>query len=171
VLYRRGGLSHALSYSLSHRLSHDLPVSGPIVPPAREGLRLVNHREFESHPADVVTYYLAPLERHRKPLTPGLTKMRSLAGLVERAALIPQVKLNLHPRRDPHNSNSELFLLDGLARANHDLPCIVHSIEQHNFVRIHKTLRTTPAMAAKVTERLWEIGDIVGCWKRGRPRK
>jgi hypothetical protein len=24
-----------------------------------------------------------------------------------------------------------------------------------------KTLRTTPAMAAKVTERLWEIGDIV----------
>ena len=31
----------------------------------------------------------------------------------------------------------------------------------YNFVRIHKTLRTTPAMAAKVTERLWEIGDIV----------
>jgi IS1 family transposase len=30
-----------------------------------------------------------------------------------------------------------------------------------NFVRIHKTLRTTPAMAARVTERLWEIGDIV----------
>ena len=32
----------------------------------------------------------------------------------------------------------------------------------YNFVRIHKTLRTTPAMAAKVTERLWEIGDILG---------
>src|SRR5271170_5980749 len=32
----------------------------------------------------------------------------------------------------------------------------------YNFVRIHKTLRTTPAMAAKVTSRLWEIGDIVG---------
>jgi hypothetical protein len=31
----------------------------------------------------------------------------------------------------------------------------------YNFVRIHKTLRTTPAMEAKVTERLWEIGDIV----------
>ena len=26
----------------------------------------------------------------------------------------------------------------------------------YNFVRIHKTLRTTPAMAAKVTKRLWE---------------
>jgi hypothetical protein len=27
--------------------------------------------------------------------------------------------------------------------------------------RIHKTLKVTPAMAAKVTSRLWEIGDIV----------
>ena len=28
----------------------------------------------------------------------------------------------------------------------------------YNFVRIHKTLRVTPAMAAGVTDRLWEIG-------------
>jgi hypothetical protein len=32
----------------------------------------------------------------------------------------------------------------------------------YNFVRIHKTPRTTPAMAAGITSRLWEIGDIVG---------
>ena len=32
----------------------------------------------------------------------------------------------------------------------------------YNFVRIHKTLRTTPAMAAGVTSRLWEMTDIVG---------
>lgn len=31
----------------------------------------------------------------------------------------------------------------------------------YNFVRIHKTLKVTPAMAAKVTDRLWEIGDMV----------
>jgi hypothetical protein len=31
----------------------------------------------------------------------------------------------------------------------------------YNFVRIHKTLRTTPAIAAGVTKRLWEMGDIV----------
>ncbi len=38
----------------------------------------------------------------------------------------------------------------------------------YNFVRIQKTLRTTPAMAANVTKRLWEIGDIVDAleaWK------
>ncbi len=38
VLYRRGGLSHALSHGLSHGLSHDLSI-GPIIPPAREGRR------------------------------------------------------------------------------------------------------------------------------------
>ncbi len=31
----------------------------------------------------------------------------------------------------------------------------------YNFVRIHKTLRVTPAMASGVTEKLWEIGDVV----------
>jgi hypothetical protein len=31
----------------------------------------------------------------------------------------------------------------------------------YNFVRIHKTLRMTPAIAAKVTDRLWEMRDIV----------
>jgi hypothetical protein len=31
----------------------------------------------------------------------------------------------------------------------------------HNFVRIHKTLRTSPAMAAGVSDKLWEIGGVV----------
>ena len=31
----------------------------------------------------------------------------------------------------------------------------------YNFVRIHKTLKVTPAMAAGITDRLWEIKDIV----------
>jgi IS1 family transposase len=31
----------------------------------------------------------------------------------------------------------------------------------YNFVRIHKTLRTTPAMTAGVTKRLWEVGDMI----------
>lgn len=31
----------------------------------------------------------------------------------------------------------------------------------YNFVRIHKSLRCTPAMAAGVTNRLWEIEDMI----------
>jgi IS1 family transposase len=40
-----------------------------------------------------------------------------------------------------------------------------HSVALHfayyNFVRIHKTLRMTPAMAAGVTDRLWDMSDLV----------
>lgn len=32
----------------------------------------------------------------------------------------------------------------------------------YNFVRIHQTLRVTPAMAAEVTDRLWSIDDLIG---------
>ena len=31
----------------------------------------------------------------------------------------------------------------------------------YNFVRIHQTLRVTPAMAAGVTSKLWDVADIV----------
>jgi hypothetical protein len=31
----------------------------------------------------------------------------------------------------------------------------------YNFVKIHSTLRTSPAIAAGVSKMLWEIGDIV----------
>jgi hypothetical protein len=31
----------------------------------------------------------------------------------------------------------------------------------YNFARIHQTLRVTPAMAAGVTDRLWDVSDIV----------
>ena len=31
----------------------------------------------------------------------------------------------------------------------------------YNFVRIHQGLRVTPAMAAGLTDRLWEVEDLV----------
>jgi hypothetical protein len=31
----------------------------------------------------------------------------------------------------------------------------------YNFVRIHKTLKCSPAMATGVTDRLWSMSDIV----------
>ena len=35
----------------------------------------------------------------------------------------------------------------------------------YNFIKIHRTLRTTPAMAAGVTNRLWEVADLVAAWE------
>ncbi len=41
----------------------------------------------------------------------------------------------------------------------------------YNFVRIHQTLKITPAMAANVTRKLWEMSDMVAAleeWERNR---
>ena len=40
----------------------------------------------------------------------------------------------------------------------------------YNFVRIHQTLRVTPAMAAGVTDRLWELSDIVALIDEAAPK-
>jgi len=43
---------------------------------------------------------------------------------------------------------------------NHAHAMALHFL-YYNFVRVHKTLRTAPAMAAGVTKRLWEMRDVV----------
>jgi IS1 family transposase len=43
---------------------------------------------------------------------------------------------------------------------NHAYAVALHFMA-YNFVRIHKTLRCSPAMAAGVTDKLWDIVDIV----------
>ena len=35
----------------------------------------------------------------------------------------------------------------------------------YNFIKIHRTLRVTPAMAAGVTDRLWDVADLVALWE------
>jgi hypothetical protein len=36
----------------------------------------------------------------------------------------------------------------------------------YNFIKIHRTLRMTPAMAAGVTGPLWSVEDLVAVWER-----
>lgn len=43
---------------------------------------------------------------------------------------------------------------------NHAYAVALHFVF-YNFVRIHRTLRVTPAMAAGLTDRLWGMADIV----------
>jgi IS1 family transposase len=43
---------------------------------------------------------------------------------------------------------------------NHSYAVALHMM-YYNFVRVHSKLRMSPAMAAGVTERLWEVADIV----------
>jgi hypothetical protein len=43
--------------------------------------------------------------------------------------------------------------------------------QEWQCVRIHQTLRITPAMAAGVTDRVWEIADIVRMLEDQKPTK
>jgi len=51
----------------------------------------------------------------------------------------------------------------------------IHQVALHfmyyNFVRIHSALRVTPAMAAGVSDRLWEIDDIVALVEANDPKQ
>jgi IS1 family transposase len=43
---------------------------------------------------------------------------------------------------------------------NHVAAIAIHCVH-YNFVRIHQTLRVTPAMEAGITDRLWSLADVV----------
>jgi len=43
---------------------------------------------------------------------------------------------------------------------NHAYSVAIHFMH-YNFVRIHQTLKVTPAMAAGITSKLWEMADMV----------
>jgi len=45
--------------------------------------------------------------------------------------------------------------------ANHRLACALHFVH-YNFCRIHSALRITPAMAAGLTDHVWELSELVG---------
>jgi hypothetical protein len=41
----------------------------------------------------------------------------------------------------------------------------------YNFIKIHRTLRMSPAMAAGVTDRLWDVNDLVALWEDYEQRR
>jgi IS1 family transposase len=63
--------------------------------------------------------------------------------------------MRMHMRRFTRLTNGFSKKLE-----NHVAAIALHFM-YYNFVRIHQTLRVTPAMAAGVTDRMWEIADIV----------
>ena len=81
--------------------------------------------------------------------------------------------LRMHMRRFTRLTNAFSKKVE-----NHAYAVALHMM-YYNFVRIHKTLRVTPAMAAGVSDKLWEIGDIAKlvedaeapAKKRGKYRK
>jgi len=63
--------------------------------------------------------------------------------------------LRMHMRRFTRLTNAFSKKVE-----NHTHAVALHMM-YYNFVRIHQTLKVTPAMAAGVTKRLWEMTDVV----------
>jgi IS1 family transposase len=73
--------------------------------------------------------------------------------------------MRMHMRRFTRLTNGFSKKLE-----NHAYAVALHQI-YYNFVRIHQTLKVTPAMAARVTEKLWEVSDIIAvvdAWEADR---
>jgi IS1 family transposase len=66
------------------------------------------------------------------------------------------LNIRMHSRRMTRLTNAFSKKME-----NHAHAMSLHFL-YYNFVRIHKTLKVTPAMAAGVTDHLWEVADMVG---------
>ncbi len=75
------------------------------------------------------------------------------------------LNVRMHSRRMTRLTNAFSKKME-----NHAHAMALHFM-YYNFVRVHQTLRMPPAMAAGITKRLWEIGDIVQVletWEQSR---
>lgn len=98
--------------------------------------------------------------RYSPPRLTGATRTRvqgnpdmahASTSYVERQNLT----MRMHMRRFTRLTNGFSKKLENHANA------IALHFAYYNFVRIHQTLRMSPAMAAGVTDRLWEMADLV----------
>jgi IS1 family transposase len=88
----------------------------------------------------------------RKAAIEGKPDMKHVStSYVERQNLT----MRMHMRRFTRLTNGFSKKVEAHANA------VALHFAYYNFVRIHKTLRMTPAMAAGVTDRLWEMTDLV----------
>ena len=90
-------------------------------------------------------------ERRRRRSVSVPTRKHISTSYVERQNLT----MRMHMRRFTRLTNAFSKKLE-----NHIAAISLHFM-YYNFCRIHQSLRVTPAMAANVTDRVWDVEDIV----------
>ena len=58
-----------------------------------------------------------------------------------------------------------------LAEAGESAAAVALNYFAYNFIKIHRTLRMSPAMATGVTDRLWSVEDLVTLWEAYEQRR
>jgi IS1 family transposase len=88
---------------------------------------------------------------HREVITGNPDRKHISTSYAERHNLT----MRMHMRRFTRLTNAFSKKIE-----NHSYQVALHAM-YYNFVRIHQTLKVTPAMAAGVTTRLWEMEDVI----------
>ncbi|MEA3044160.1 MAG: hypothetical protein QOH47_1998 [Sphingomonadales bacterium] len=110
-----------------------------------------------------------PKGRYSPPICTGARKRR-IVGRPDKShvstsyAERSNLTMRMHMRRFTRLTNAFSKKIE-----NHAYAVALHFM-YYNFVKLHSTLRVTPAMAARVTDRLWEIGDIVKLIEANDPK-
>jgi hypothetical protein len=115
-------------------------MAGEIIPESRA--TSVGIRSYS--PADCIGARKMPVEGDPDP-------KHISTSYAERANLT----IRMHMRRFTRLTNAFSKKLE-----NHEHMVALYAL-WYNFVRIHKTLRTSPAMAAGIETRLWSMEDVV----------
>jgi hypothetical protein len=84
---------------------------------------------------------------------PGLRKGSTFSSPKLTASAIAETRLSM--RRFTRLTNAFSKKLENLQAA------VALHFAHYNLVRLHKTLRVTPAMAANVTDRIWSLDELV----------
>jgi IS1 family transposase len=87
----------------------------------------------------------------KKPVSGNPDSKHISTSYVERQNLT----MRMHMRRFTRLTNAFSKKVE-----NHAAAIALHTM-YYNFVRIHQTLKVSPAMAAGVSDKLWEVSDIV----------
>jgi len=109
-------------------------------------------KTYETEPIGPGRYSPPKVIRADRIIVFGSPKTSKIStSYVERQNLTIRMQM----RRFTRLTNAFSKKLDNLKAA------VALHFAHYNFVRIHKTLRVTPAMEAKVTDHLWTIGDLL----------
>ncbi len=101
---------------------------------------------------------------HEKKYSPAECtgiKKRSIEGKPDRALISTSfverqnLTMRMHMRRFTRLANAFSKKVE-----NHSYAVALHFM-YYNFVKVHQTLKVTPAMEAGLTDRLWDINDLV----------